>query len=107
MDEYNQLLKQLNRGDVGNSLLNSAAWDVIKKIAKGIETACMHQLKTVDPIRQPTRIIRLQEKALLYGDFVQNLATTLHLEGKAAFELMSEMGLEKHLFTSVAPPEEE
>jgi hypothetical protein len=100
MDEYQDLLNRLEQGEVGNMLLNSPEWTLVKSIAQGIADVSLRQIGKIDPIKDPTAIIRLQIKAELYGDFAQNLAESMYREGNEAFKLAKELGLDKYLFAA-------
>jgi hypothetical protein len=104
MDEYQDLLNRLDQGEIGNELLNSRAWTLVKKVAQGIADVALQQIRKIDPIKDPTAIIRLQIKAELYGEFAQNLAESMYREGNEAFKLAQELGLDKQLF-AVNPSE--
>jgi len=99
MHEYKELLDRLQHGEIGNDLLNSASWRLVRQVAQGIADVCKAQLITLNPLSDPCSIIRLQEKAKLYGDFAQNLATQLYDEGNRAFELAKELGIDSQFFS--------
>lgn len=98
VDEYKDLLDRLHQGEIGSQLLNSPAWTSVMLIAQGIADMALLRSMKIDPIKDPGLLIRMQVKAELYGEFVQNIAKVMYKEGNEAFELMQELGLDKNLF---------
>lgn len=101
MNEYRCLMDQLAKGELGKRLMDDPAWEQVRLIAGKIAEVARMKLVKVDPIKDPSKVIRLQEKVSLYGEFAQNLAEVLYKEGNEAFKWAEEVGLADSLFQAV------
>jgi len=95
VDSDRQILKDtLDAGYQAEVFERSEFWrETVKPALDRLAAQTQEKLEGIDPLKDPTEIIRLQERIKVYRYFVPNLMAAMKVNAEAAYANAQEQGM--------------